>query len=346
MYKNKPIKGLALEEYYNDLTKNKSETPFEKIIKLLKRRLEDTDYKTLKEKLDKGYMPCNLFIKVRHGKEEFNILQIIFKDSRCKFYNQMKLADKIISKNHNTLEQLKFDYESFKPEELFKILSSDSVKLYYYLRKYHEKINEQDKEGNTILHHVVSNLCFNGKTTTYEFFDVIFSTKGLNMDIQNKNGMTVLHLCGYLCQNNLKDAHIIIHELIKNAVDLKTNFELLDNHGQSLIHYISRSYKTSSIFQISLLPHVIDIIKEHFDINVLSSSGSTALFYSLNHCLLDSAEALIEAGADVKKYGNSERKPINQINEYLKRFKDEGYENNKRAIYLIEKLEKIKKMIK
>ena len=65
--------------------------------------------------------------------------------------------------------------------------------------------------------------------------------------------------------------------------------------------------------------------------DAFSSSGSTALFYAINHCHFKEAKSLLDAGANPLIYGSKERDPFVMLESHLKDFSemlsDEEYAN-------------------
>lgn len=100
---------------------------------------------------------------------------------------------------------------------------------------------------------------------------------------------------------------------------MKRNFDFstLNNQGQAVIHIAVRTKYDRDVFpKYAIKEYLANAPNTNLDI--LSSSGSTAFYYAINHQLLTEANMLLDAGANPSIFGSPDRNPFKEIEQPLK----------------------------
>lgn len=192
---------------------------------------------------DHEYMCCN-FKNKRIVAKKFNILMKYVLLTRNNKYN-LEIIKKII-------EEGKIDINE-KNSKGWTALQLACINLYFsstktvkLLLKNGADINNQDNDGNTILH-LMCNIKFYNKDV---FHDIHFLIKyGANINIQNNFGKTPLH---YLCESTTNYRSVC--HLIKNH----TNLNIMDGYGKTPMYIIVENYES-----IIHLHNIIELFLEY-----------------------------------------------------------------------------------
>ena len=183
------------------------------------------------------------------------------------------------------------------------------------LSKNPQLINKKDKQGMTLLHHiaVMEDL---GQSSLEPIIDILLAQPSINFNIEDNKGNTAIHLAA--SSRERTNCEFIFPKLVEKAEKNQFNFSMLDKQGQAIIHLASRLSYSSPITgkRINKIETLIKYAPS-LDLNVLSSSGSSALFYALNSVHFPEADTLLNAGAN-PSLGNEGRKPLEQVKKHLK----------------------------
>lgn len=203
--------------------------------------------------------------------------------------------------------------------ELFRRLLCFPAELELALKENPDFITELDENGETFLHHVARMGCLMGTSNALKILEVLFSLSNINFNIKDINGNTPLHLAALYCSDRVT-CKCVFPALIKKASECGFDFSTLGQGGQSVLHIAAKvSYVDRRRFFEARVNSVLNVIKNVKDpgLNVLSSSGSTALYYAINHLHFEEAESLLDAGANPGLCGSSERNPFTMIEELI-----------------------------
>ncbi|MFN7095647.1 MAG: hypothetical protein ACK4M7_09820, partial [Burkholderiales bacterium] len=134
--------------------------------------------------------------------------------------------------------------------------------------------------------------------------------------IKDNNANTPLHTVA-LCSSELSVYDFVFPYYLKEAKAANFNFSTLGQNGQAIIHMAASTVHSHPSFgKRSKIRKLLEIVP-NIDLDVLSSSGSTALAYAINWMHLEEAEILLTAGANPRIYGNLERSPLAMIDKHL-----------------------------
>jgi hypothetical protein len=177
-------------------------------------------------------------------------------------------------------------------------------------------VNEQDEYGKTLSHYIAE------RGLTYKYnkaVQYILFANNPNFDIQDREGQTPLHIIAYYSENRVIAS--AFPEFINYGIRNKANLSLLNKEGRSVLHLTAMgSYKHSN--QIKTILDIAFKYQYKIDIDQLSSSGSTALFYAINWLRIDEAKYLLQQKAN-PLCGAPDRQPLKIIDELIKDIEDE-----------------------
>jgi ankyrin repeat protein len=258
-------------------------------------------------------------------------------------------ADELL-KGGAALPKLKKEESSFENKsEFFRDLSYGVRDLYIALRTNPDIIKEQDENGQTILHHAAHIGLGLGSNSASLILELLFEAKGADFSIRDNNGDTPVHIAAKLCHDR-STCDFIFPNYISKASETGFDFSQLNNQGQAVLHIAARNTEYSFYVgdlmgrQRNNVETIIESVP-NIDLNVLSSSGSTALFYALNHGRFYKAETLLKAGAD-PKCGSQDRRPEKQLKEFEEELKNNTTLEPERVKWFTESIEKIRNLIK
>ncbi|MDX1838599.1 hypothetical protein DIZ81_11575 [Legionella taurinensis] len=175
-------------------------------------------------------------------------------------------------------------------------------------------INEQDEDGLTLLHHAAQIGNYMGSTSASKILDVLFANENLDFTIKDKAGNTAVHVAAWCCEDRVT-CQYVFPSFVTEAAKRGFDFATLSQQGQTVLHIATRTSYTSRTGRINNVDNVINNAANP-GINALSSSGSTALYYAINHLHFDEAYSLLAAGANPLVYG-SDRDPFAMVDEHL-----------------------------
>jgi len=214
-------------------------------------------------------------------------------------------------------------------------------------------LNAQDLRGRTLAHYVAER----GLTHKYKssIQQVLFENNADFM-IADNEGNTPVHVMALNAHERASSP--MFQEYIKYAGRTNFDFTVLNNAGKSVLHIAAlvEYVDTRAGMRLSATTYVRDILeaaKENglaIELDVLTNTGSTTLYYLINHNRYDEALLLLEAGASPTKYGEgaNDRDPVKQVDEQLseieRRLRDEVLEEHQVAHgnRMVEKLQSIK----
>ncbi|MET3106201.1 ankyrin repeat protein [Oxalobacteraceae bacterium GrIS 2.11] len=204
--------------------------------------------------------------------------------------------------------------------EFFEALANNCRSLYIFLRKHPERLNEQDERGMTILHHSASIGIMMGSNSASLIHQLLFNADGIDFTIKDENGNTPVHIAGCYAEDRVT-CDYIFPNFVRKAISLGFDCTTRGVKGLTILHLSALNAYTDSWFRgrRENLSHILAILKENKIPNLkavldtLSDSGSTALYYCVNHLLLKEARELLEAGADPQLCGAPDRNPVNEV---------------------------------
>jgi ankyrin repeat protein len=206
--------------------------------------------------------------------------------------------------------------------EYFKYLSQNDYDLYIALRSNPKIVKQQDEEGKTILHHAATIGCIMGSNSASLIHYLLFTAPGIDFNIQDKNGNTPVHIAALYSEDRVTCKYIFPN-YVKRAAESNFNFSTLNESGQAVLHIATRISHTDPRGIFGRVNNVENVLKNapDTDVNVLSSSGSTAFFYAVNHMHLAEARSLLDANANPMLCGAPDRNPLAMINKYIENLK-------------------------
>lgn len=198
------------------------------------------------------------------------------------------------------------------------------------------------EHGETLLHHVARLGTMLGSNSISLCLHVLFKfTTREQFEAIDDSGSTALHKAAELSGDDRVTADYVFPQLVQQAKQLGCDFSTLNDQGQAILHLAARnSYERQTLgivlSRINNIKMVLGVTTSELDdspadlphaqpgidINMLSSSESTALFYAVNHMLLEHANTLLDFGADPAIYGNAGRDPVAQATTYIEEFNE------------------------
>ncbi len=229
-------------------------------------------------------------------------------------------------------------------------LSQCSHDLYIALRKTPEIISAVDENGMTLLHHAARIGFMMGSNSASLIHYLLFTAPGCDFNIKDHNGNTPLHIAAECCSDRVTQTYIFAN-YVRSAVKTDFDFSILNKQGQAVIHIAARTSYIDYVFgglRINI-HHLLNNVK-NIDVDILSSSGSTAFYYAVNWLHLKDAKALLDAGANPLLCGLPDREPLQQINAHIDDFTAElnsEPNENKREMYqnMIDNLTELKQRV-
>lgn len=209
------------------------------------------------------------------------------------------------------------------PSNEFKNLLWSDEDLQAALKSNPNLMKEQDEEGMTLLHHAAQIGFIMGSLNARKVLEALFKAPEIDFSIKDKNENTALHVAAY-CSQERVTCQYIFPTLVKEAADHGFDFSTLGQNGQSILHIATRTSYTDPRGVFGRKNNVKNVLDNARDpgLNTLSSSGSTAFYYAVNHCYIDEAKTLLDAGADPLLYGAKDRDPLAMVDEHLKVFSE------------------------
>ncbi|MCF6776791.1 ankyrin repeat domain-containing protein [Thiotrichales bacterium 19X7-9] len=202
--------------------------------------------------------------------------------------------------------------------EYLKGLSENYQSLFIALANDPDIVNKQDENGQTLLHHAAKIGRTLGSNSASLILDQLFNSPYADFNIQDKDGNTPLHIAAY-ASNERVTCRFVFPNFVEEAIKRNVDLNKLNNAGQAIIHILARTaYSDPYRGEDNNMKPFLEMAKGHLNINQLSSSGSTALYYSINWLRLDVAESLLEAGANTSVNGQAlDRNPVEMLNKHI-----------------------------
>ncbi len=196
------------------------------------------------------------------------------------------------------------------------------------------------ENDDTILHFLATLGTTRGSTSIARILELLLPRATLD-DFQQKNayGDTPLHRVISL-GNNRVTREYLIPAFIQRAIELNYDFSLQNNLGLTVIHLAAINDHPEILSFLLQYPQLISII------DMSTASGSSALFYAINHEKFTQINILLDAGAHpLLPRDRPEKQPLNYLNKEIheckKLIQDEQRGSDPSTLaYLKEKLAK------
>ncbi|MBA2653095.1 MAG: ankyrin repeat domain-containing protein [Tatlockia sp.] len=248
----------------------------------------------------------------KHRNIKFHELKRLLKNDIIK--KSQEEIDSIINSYINE-ESIKTSIKSNLHQEFSHLIRSELTNLKNELNEYPEYIELSDNNGRTLLHHLAIE---SHNLSTIELEDKLnlLVEKGFDFNKKTDLGDTAAHIVALRGVFQIINLHHF-RFFISSAVDNDFNMNILGAKGKTVLQIASSlRYKNHRFFDpISNVQTLLECIP-NLNLDRLSASGATALFYAIKACRLDEATILLNAGADPFE-GNSESKTLNLIDRYL-----------------------------
>lgn len=214
-------------------------------------------------------------------------------------------------------------------------------------------VNEQDQLGRILAHYVAER----GLTRKYfsAIQEVLF-THGSDFSIQDNNGDTPMHVMA--SNSEERASSYMFRDYIDHAARTHFDFSLLNNAGLSVLHLASISQYVNRTMGLVMsedknVAYILNAAQANnlvINLDVLSRSGSTALYYLINHQRYDEANLLLDAGADPSLYGSKDRDPLEMINIPISALEPilslvNAYKNQKMEKFVVDFIRNNKKLL-
>ncbi len=286
----------------------------------------------IKEILLTGYLPADLITPITvntfMGAQAKSLVEIVLTGNAL---GQDKLsfniADRLLAAGAPAPSAPdKSAYEN--TADYLKSLAGNDIALYLALRFDPSVITMQDESGMTVLHYAAKIGFTMGSSSASLILHLLFTSPLVDFSIQDNQGNTPLHVAALCCEDRVTYQYVFPH-FVKEAAKSGFNFSTLNNHGQAILHIAARTTYTDRRFGLRN-NNIANVLKNapDIDLNVLSSSGSTAFFYAVNFVHLNEANTLLEAGANPNLSGAPDRDPVAQIGELIDAYQTELANNN------------------
>ena len=239
-------------------------------------------------------------------------------------YRRFVMADHLVRLRQYQRPALYRPEKSYASKgEFFKYLARSCKDLYLFLRAHPDRVNEQDDDGMTILHHAASIGAMMGSNSASLIHQLLFEVPGIDFSIKDLNGNTAVHLAGYFSYDRVT-CRYIFPNYVRKAAALGFDFTTRGSQGLTVLHYAAlNAYECDMQGRDQNLSTILAILIEHpipnlaAVMNALSDSGSTALYYSLSRLAFSEVQKLLDAGADPLLCGTSERSPLARIRTFI-----------------------------
>lgn len=195
-------------------------------------------------------------------------------------------------------------------------------------------INKPDGNGRTLAHYIGwRGLHLENGLIVQR---VLLQSK-LSLNVYDNNGNSPLQLMvltafgKYASPSDTDKSVRMFRTYLDYAFCNKYDFSWKNDDGLTLLHLLARSSERN----YSPVIHFLDLIKSHpdrVDLNTLSSSGASALYYSIERGWMDDALALLKAGANPLA-GEKGKDPLELVNSIINTFEFEttNFENELQA---------------
>ncbi len=283
--------------------------------------LKDKNLHQLKNLLKLKFIPDNIHATIDFESADHTPLTIVDILLRDNTFSDDIICFKIITKlllQGAKLPEPFMDEKNFSNiEDYFIYLVRNNHDLFIALQKKPLIILEKDEKQQTLLHHAARighDMDSMGASLIHY---LLFNSPHINFNLEDQNGNTPLHVAALNC-NEPTTCKYVFPNLLKTAFIAEFDFKTLNKQGQTILHIAART----TFENINNVEQVINCVP-NIPLNTLSSSGSTALYYALNHLRLKEARTLLDNNADPKIFGadseGQDRNPITMIDQHIER---------------------------
>ena len=199
-------------------------------------------------------------------------------------------------------------------ESFFFYLLHSHYDLYATLITNPNIINQHDKNGWTLLHYAAlqRGACNDGT------MDLLLRSLVINFSALNSLGDTALHMAAYANANDMTISRCTFPRLLREAQQRGFDFTTKGDRGQTILHIAARVAYNDPFGLWTVENNIERVFKIATNaitaINVLSGSGSSALYYAINSFHLASAKTLLNHGADPELCGSDpSRNPMVEL---------------------------------
>jgi ankyrin repeat protein len=206
--------------------------------------------------------------------------------------------------------------KDYSTSEYLKYLSTSKDDLFFALYEDPSIVNLQDEVGKTILHHAASIGLVMGSNSASLIHEHLFQSKLIDFSIQDNEGNTPLHVAALYCDDRVT-CDYVFPDFAREAARRNFDFSVLNTQGQAVIHLAAKIHYEHMAFGCrntvaKLLEAVPDI-----DVNTLSSSGTSALYYAINRMHFREIDSLLSGGANPCAFARLDRSPISMVQKLI-----------------------------
>jgi hypothetical protein len=285
--------------------------------------LREKNISQLKKLLKNGFIPTDLQFEIEVDGITKSLIDILLEnnihgeDILC-----FDAADKLLVEGAKLPKPYREEKSFSTKEKYFKHLTFCDHDLYITLHNHPNIIHEKDKKQQTLLHHAAKlGLTLDSNKAGLVHY-LLFNMPQIDFNVKDENGDTPLHVAAKNSKE-LVTCKYIFPNFLKAAKNAKFDFETLNHEGHTILHIAARvSYEDQFTGRINNIEQVLRWVAD-IPLNTLSSSGTTALYYTINHLHLPETRTLLEAGADPTIFGKdtegNERNPLHMIEQHIKR---------------------------
>ncbi len=169
--------------------------------------------------------------------------------------------------------------------------------------------NQQDEEGNTVLHKICSLYNKENKTELVDIIKTLVASGFIDIEIKNKDNKIASQLIEISKENEELIDHIHIFETNNFRKKIETDdlkkmrfSKLMESqHGKErlILNVAKRNFSAPSFTVQEFLILVNDVFKSEIDFNCTDYHGQTLLYYAIDKQNPDIAKFLLESGAYV-----------------------------------------------
>lgn len=187
------------------------------------------------------------------------------------------------------------------------------VDLNAFLNGRVDKLNTRDDQGESILHHAAKLGLSLPANEVSSNLGLIFNQEDLDFNLKDRNLRTPLHTAAYACEDSQVTCTTVFPLFVYYANKSNFDFSALDKTGKSILHlaaifsYTDSSTKKRFNNVETLIRHASGL-----NLNLLSSSKKTALYYAISHGHFEEAHTLLDKGAD-PRLGGEGKKPTDAL---------------------------------
>lgn len=281
---------------------------------------------SIKAALKQGLAPkdltASITIKDSSGKTiDMPLVAILLAENNNDLGNDQvyfEVADNLIKQGARLPEAYKKRDDFSSTVKYFHYLSQNSRDLYLTLRSDPAIIKEQDPHYGLTLAHTAAMIGLNMNNNQANLIhDLLFKSPNLDLNLKDKMGNTPVHLAALHC-NDQVTCRSTFPRYIKYAIQSGFDFSTLGQNGETILHILVRTNFKHSFDRLNSITNLLR--KVPHIINILSKSGSTALFSAVNHLHFETVHYLLDAGANPKLYAGPERDPVGLIDKYIEEF--------------------------